>query len=109
MAHFFVLVVIPLHIPCEYMIVLLSNQMGVSIEIYYTQHCNLLSGICRCTVINDTLEFYEFHHLIELSGNYNVHTINPHNPQALPHKKSLIPGQKVTDIHCKGCNSIDMA
>lgn len=86
-AHFFVLVVIPLHIPCEYMIVLLSNQMGVSIEIYYTQHCNLLSGICRCTVINDTFEFYEFHHLIELSGNYNVHTINPHNPQALPHKK----------------------
>lgn len=61
--------------------------MGVSIEIYYTQHCNLLSGICRCTVINDTFEFYEFHHLIELSGNYNVHTINPHNPQALPHKK----------------------
>ena len=53
-------------------------------------------------MINDTLEFYEFHHLIELSGNYNVLTINPHDPQGPPtHKKSLIPGQKVTDIYVK--------
>lgn len=76
------------------MIVLLSNQMGVSIEIYYKQHCNLLSGICRCTVINDTLEFYEFHHLIELSGNHNVHTINPHNPPGPPTQKKFDPWPK---------------